>query len=257
MQKIYNWLLILTYPLRTLFKTKFSGKVTFSSESFDILDTYDFKELEWGGLKGWNYNLPWFPKTQNDWNTCGIFTQKYGIFQFKAKLWQPIDKKSWPALWLLNIKTGVFYIEADIELMCPKNRTGIYFSTYVWYSKFKITNEIAFRQGLDAYCRYNEKNEIVFNPYDPGMEGYTNWKYGMDFNDISKRETIKFQVKTKNRFLIRELQTTENTYTIMWNSKYVKWYLNGVLIAYTTNVPHDEMFIIVSKIDKCSVKVLE
>lgn len=197
MIQIINWLLILTYPLRTLFKTKFYGMTTFQSN----------------GFAGWYPQLPWYDENTmqnwNDYNTAGIFAQKYGTFIFTTKLWYPITKKSWPAIWLLSIE-DTHYLEIDIELMQgPKGKVKLYLGTYV--------------------------------------------RYGDKWQELSKH----WQVHIPNRSLIRKLQTKENTFTIKWTKKRITWFINGTMIARTANVPHDEMFIILSKIDKCSVKVFK
>ena len=90
-------------------------KVKFYSKSFEDLQ--------------WLEYLPWYKdsKAFQDWNTYGIFSQQYGKFYFKAKLDGLVTNTSWPATWLLDMRSREdvaqgngdhpFYYEVDIELM--------------------------------------------------------------------------------------------------------------------------------------------
>ena len=106
-----NWLIKQWFYIRY-----FSGfRKVFKTNNVNSFISYDLSDGQWAqDNAGW-----YFTK----------FKQKYGIFNFIAKLDGSFEKDIWPAMWLVNSEG--YYFEIDIELMAGDDKLYLVYTTWV------------------------------------------------------------------------------------------------------------------------------
>jgi hypothetical protein len=170
----------------------------------------------------WNKCLPWFEdfKVRLDWNTYGIFSQKYGKWYFKVKLdgliqrTNPIQGTYVPAIWLLDMRKR------------GEGKSGIDLYTKGYYYEVDIELQ---EDGLHLSFWANDNG----GQNDPGR--------------IHKKSVFRI------RELKRRLQREYHLFLIDWREDWLKFYINGILACCFKNEIHVPLQVIMTKLSMSKV----
>lgn len=169
----------LGWNLRLLKPTQFKGEYIYNKDKKEIKEE-------------WADDFPWYKEGEknNKTNYGEPNLPKRGVWTVVAKLKQA-SKKTWPAVWSLNIVHNIAAEEIDFELMKSPSlkRECLYIGTYI-----------------------NHNNSYYHDPC--GKFVIKHW--GKRF--INKK-------------LIRSLKRSFHSYSIEITDKKVKWYIDGHCLA--------------------------
>ena len=167
----------------------------------------------------WNDTLPWGWK--DCWNTYGKFKQCYGKWYFKAKMEpyiirQPYFPDLWSAIWLVDMASKEDVLAGRAD--------------HPYY--FEIDIELL-------------KNDLSYTIH---------WNH-TGKQDKSDPNYHVVSSKLRNRKLRRRLQKDYHLFLIDWSKKWIKFSINGILMAKFRNEIHVPMQMICSKISMSKVIV--
>lgn len=223
LQSSLNWLIKLIFYFRFLILKRGNKDIPTK-----ILNKYpDFESNRFHDGQ-WNEYLEWYleDKTPQDWNTYKYshwhandipgFWRRYGRFDFNVKLDGLVSGKQWPAIWLFEIKGA----NDEIQDQGYINRAYYY----------EIDIEL-FKDSLGYTLHLNHEG----GKNEPGYH--------------------KLSTSFHNKKLWRKLQSEYHLYTIDWNSKWIRYYIDNILTAQFRNDFHTSMKIIMSQLTMHKVTV--